>query len=482
MHERTRSLARALMAASCLIAPQAAHAATAREEQLEARLEKLETEMAQLRSDLAQARQQQVRDASAAQGAIAAANARSEAAATRIAAVEAKASGPATAAATAPAAPPADGFRSGNSAINIGGYIKLVATSSHFSDGKVATNTFGRDFYLPQAIPTGSGQSTDATDFNAKQSRLWVDVNTRLGDHALKAYVEADFQTSPGIQASKRTTNGYNFTLRRAYMQFDRWLIGQEWTTFQYVPALPESTDFVGVTEGTVFARQPLIRYSLPIGKQATLHLAMEQPETGTVDTGSPTIIENGDERIPDFVARLAWKGGIGELSLAGLARQVRVQNGGKDASTTGLGVSAAGKLWLNGSKTSDLRAMVTYGHNISRYLGLNFAPDAVYSPATNSLESVDAIAAFAALHIALGTNWRANVMGSWQRVYYSRDLAVADIATFNRQAWSGAANLFYSPYRNIDLGIEYRHGERDLVDGDNGNLDRLEFAAKYSF
>jgi hypothetical protein len=44
------------------------------------------------------------------------------------------------------------------------------------------------------------------------------------------------------------------------------------------------------------------------------------------------------------------------------------------------------------------------------------------------------------------------------------------------------AGNVFWSPVRNVDLGIELRHGERKLVSGAKGSLDRVEFAAKYSF
>ena len=46
----------------------------------------------------------------------------------------------------------------------------------------------------------------------------------------------------------------------------------------------------------------------------------------------------------------------------------------------------------------------------------------------------------------------------------------------------SYAGNLFWSPTKGFDLGIEYRHGERELVSGAAGQLDRMEFVAKYSF
>jgi len=52
----------------------------------------------------------------------------------------------------------------------------------------------------------------------------------------------------------------------------------------------------------------------------------------------------------------------------------------------------------------------------------------------------------------------------------------------WNDSALSYAANLFWSPAKGFDLGVEYRHGQRELVSGSKGQLDRLEFASKYSF
>ena len=218
------------------------------------------------------------------------------------------------------------------------------------------------------------------------------------------------------------------------------------------------------------------------MGPEPTLHASLENPESGTASLGSPTLAENGDDRLPDFAVRLAHTGKRGELSLAALGRQVRVENAGISAQTSGWGVSAGGKLFLNDDKTGDVRVMVTYGRNIGRYVGLNFAPDAVYVPATNSLESATVLAAIGAVRVPLAPGLRANLMGSYQSVDYSDALSAASLASFNKRAWSAAANLFYSPVKNIDLGIEYRHGQRKLVGGADGTTDRLEVAAKYSF
>lgn len=464
-----------LLAASALVSPQLAWAKPA--SSVEARLDRLEGEIKDLRGDLDETRAENVvlkKRAEDAEARALAAEGQAADANRRVAAVEAR---------PAPApAPVADGFKSGNTQIRLGGYIKLIGSSTRFSDGEVANNSLGRDFYLPQSIPTGGAPSARDTDFNAKQSRFWLNLDTSVSGHAVKGYLEFDFQTAPGTQGSQRTTNGYNPALRRAYMQVDRWTFGQDWSTFQYTGALPESTDYVGGAEGTVFVRQPLIRYSAPLGKGTTLHVSVENPESGTANLGSPALTENGDDRLPDFAARLAWSGKGGELSLAGVARQVRIENAGVGADTGGFGVSLGGKLFFNDAKSGDARIMVTYGRNIGRYVGLNFAPDAVYVPATNRLESASVLAVIGAVRVPVAPGVRVNLMGSFQTVDYSGNLAPATISGFNKQAWSIAGNLFYSPVRNIDLGIEYRHGERELISGADGTTDRIDVVAKYSF
>lgn len=83
---------------------------------------------------------------------------------------------------------------------------------------------------------------------------------------------------------------------------------------------------------------------------------------------------------------------------------------------------------------------------------------------------------------VAIAPGVRANLMGSWQHVSYTDALTAAMVGGYNREAWSVAGKLFWTPVKNVDLGIEVRHGERKLVNGASGALDRIEFAAKYGF
>jgi hypothetical protein len=330
----------------------------------------------------------------------------------------------------------------------------------------------------------GTKESVD-NDFSAKQTRLWMNLETNVAGHVLKGYVETDFQTSPGTQGSERTTNGYNLALRRAYLQYDKLTVGQDWSTFQNPGTLPESTDFIGPTEGSVFARQALVRYSTPLSKTATLQLALENAETASASIASLTptaLIENDDDGAPDVVARINYTLPKGEISVAGIVRQLSVDNGAVGSNSTGYGASVGGKFVFGPTKNYDLRFMATYGSGIGRYLGLNFAPDTIYVSATNDLTEIKGFAGFAAFKVNWDPKTRSTFMAGYQEVDYDKVLTAASLAPFNKSSYSLAANLFYTPVKGLDLGVEYRHGVRELVSGADGALDRLEFVAKYGF
>lgn len=405
-----------------------------------------------------------------------AAKAREEALERRISALEARLTGTAPAPAPTPTSRPEnrDGFRSGDTTLKIGGFIKANAAFSRYSDGEVASGALLRDFHLPSGIPVG-GESSEHFNAIAKQTRLWLATETPVAGQTLKGYIEFDFQTTQGA-GSQRTTNGYTLALRRGYIAYGKWLFGQDWSNFQYVGALPESTDFVGTTEGTVFARQPQVRYTTPLGPRTTLSLALENPETASVTPASATLVENDDDRLPDATVQVihGWNGG--EISLAGLVRQLSVDTGTNKADATGWGLSASGKFVIHPDSGSDVRLMLTHGEGIGRYVGLNFAPDVIHSG--NRLDTVEVTSAMAAVRFVWSPALRSTLMGS----YIDASYPSASPLAANQSAWSLAGNLFYTPVKGLDVGIEYRHGVRELLSGADGAYDRVEVVARYGF
>jgi hypothetical protein len=436
-----------------------AMAQTPREAALEARLAQLEAAVAQLRGDLAAAR-----------------------------AVPAAASAPVTATALLPetekrlaaleTAKPADGFKVGGTTIKIGGYVRVNAAATRYNDGEVAVGGLGKEFYLPQQIPVGGGFSSQDFLVQARQTRFVLNTATPVGADTLKSHIEFDFALSTAPAGAQRATNAFNPTLRRAFFTYGKLLVGQEWSTFQNVSVLPETTDFVGPLEGTVFVRQGMAQYKLALSERVDLLVALENPETEVINQTSPALIDNDDDRLPDVVARVNARTGVGDFTLAGIVRELRVNNAGWGDTALGWGVSAAGRVPFGARH--DLRFMATYGNGLGRYLGLGFAPDAVFAGVPGArLETVRNFAGFGAVKLGWTASLRSTFMAGYQSADYG-DSLVSPLT--NKAAWSVAGNLFWTPAKNFDVGIEYRHGERRLVNSDSGSLDRLEAAFKYTY
>lgn len=454
-------IAMSALAAGLSISP-GAIAQTAREAALEQRLSQLETALVTLRSELAQARADQQETAQKAATSVEIA----QKADSRVTAMAEK--------------PSPDGFRVGATTFKLGGFVKVVGSATRYGDGEVASGSLGKEFYLPQQIPVGGRSSRDVIG-HARQTRLAFSTSTPLGGKDVKSVIEFDFALAAAPLGAQRATNPYTPTFRRGFISYGKWLIGQEWTTFQNPGHLPESTDFVGPMDGAIFVRQMMVQYKQPLGGGLDLYLAAENPQTETVTSVSPALVDNDQDRMPDLVAKLAYKGKIGEIHVAGLVRELSVRSNGVGDKAMGWGITTGGKIAFGPQGRHDIRFLATYGHGMGRYFTVGYAPDAIYDATLgNQLHVVDNVAGFAAIKLGWTPTVRSTFMVGYQHADYPDGILLPGLA--NREAYSLAGNLFWSPVKNLDLGIEYRHAQRTVVNGLTGQMDRIEMAAKYNF
>ncbi|HAI59627.1 MAG TPA: hypothetical protein DCM32_07090, partial [Xanthomonadaceae bacterium] len=162
---------------------------------------------------------------------------------------------------------------------------------------------------------------------------------------------------------------------------------------------------------------------------------------------------------------------------VAGLLRELRHETTtGIDDAGTGYGVSITGRRVIEGG--NDLRFGFTAGRGIGRYLGLGIAPDALLD-ARNRLEAVDMMAGFAGVRHVFNPKLRGNLYGSLAT--FDNDIALSG-AGATEKVGSVAANLVYSPFPRVDVGLEGRLGRRWLENGTEGDLARLHFHVRYNF
>ncbi|WP_295801471.1 DcaP family trimeric outer membrane transporter [uncultured Microbulbifer sp.] len=366
----------------------------------------------------------------------------------------------------------------GGTQIQIGGYVKLDSNFSSYSDGSSATAGIGEDFLVPSTIPIGGDSGDTRYHAQAKSSRLFIKSHSEYGSGAINTHLEIDAMA--GGQGDERISNSYAQRLRHAYVDWQMdgsrsLLAGQTWSTFFNVGALPEGLDFVGPV-GTLFERQPQVRYSHKLGS-GQLQFAAENPAT-TLYNGAENPYD--DNSTPDFVVR--YNNSLGDLSYsaASMSRELAYEADSERESRRGYAVSLSGKYQLG---RDDLRFMYSYGNALGRYLGLNSYRAGIIE-ADGEINLIDQHGGFVALRHFWNEQLRSNLVLSATAADNPDTVSDMTAAAYR----SLHLNLLYSPVPKMTLGGEYIFASKEVenVSGqltdDEGDLQRLQFSMKYVF
>ena len=238
---------------------------------------------------------------------------------------------------------------------------------------------------------------------------------------------------------------------------------------------LPETADFIGPTSGVIFNRQTQARWSHKLDNGGTIHLSAENPSSGTIDGGGGISSNNHDDNsVPDFVARYDGSWGKFSYNVAGLARQITYDTGTQDEDKWGYGVSLSGKYaFANGD---DLKMQFNAGH-LGRYTALQAFRDAAVE-SDGDLDLIDVTGGF----VAYRHLWSPKLRSTFLYAMTEADNPSSVSETNTEEVSNYLVNLFYSPTEKLSFGVEYMNAERDLENGDDGELKRVQVTGKYVF
>jgi len=354
--------------------------------------------------------------------------------------------------------------------IKVGGYVKVDGLVSDYS--KAPTRGVGEDFFIPSTIATTGEGGDSRLNLHAKETRFWLKSFTPTERGDITTHFEIDFLL--GQQGNERVGNSYSPRIRHASVSWDRWTIGQTWTNFFNVSTLPDYLDFIGPV-GVTFARQVQVRYTAPT-TNGNWSFSLENPETTLTPFGGGLHIDADDSSVPDFVVRRNWIGSWGNLSIASMIRELKINEMGIDDSALGGAISVAGKFALNDG--DDLRWQVNYGNALGRYLGLN----SFNVGALDAENNIDLTTQYGVL-AAYRHRWNDRLHSSLGASYSSadNDTAISGFAV-PRSYQSAHADIIWSPVNRMSLGAEYIWGRREDESGNDGTLNRLQFSAKYVY
>lgn len=379
-----------------------------------------------------------------------------------------------TLALTAGSAQANNGFKVGDTEVTYGGFVKLDMMYTDTSDGEIS-NFVGRDFYVPALTPvSATGRSAARFDAHARQSRFFFGTATDLGNgEKMVGRLEFDMMTSSNGN-DERTTNGYSPVIRHAFVTYKNWTVGQTWSNFMDLQSLPDTLDFVGNADAAVFIRQAQVRYT-----SGNFSIALENPESTVGQFGTGARITTDDNATPDLTVGYNFKTENASFRLGGLLRQIAIDEGVFDDTVTSYGVSFSGK--FNFANKNDIRFTLNHGKGLGRYVGLNAVNGAVLTGTTNAakLEAIDVTTFSVAYRHLWNDKWRSTFLYSMLSADNDINLTGGGVT---KSTHSYSANALYQFNPKFMMGIEYKFANREIENGLDGDMHRVQFSAKYDF
>ncbi len=356
-----------------------------------------------------------------------------------------------------------------NTSVKIGGYIKADAIYSSRSAG---VNSSGDQELEAGSIPLSGANEKKQITLHARQSRLNVRTDTPTAMGGLTTYLEVDLF---GAAGNESVSNSNNLRTRHAYGSLGGLLVGQTWSNFMDVGALPEVLDFGGPV-GEMFIRQTQVRWTqaLSPGKAGgNLSVALENPET-VVSQTSGASTRADDDRVPDITGKIDFNTPMGRYAITGLARNIRIDTAAVRDNKWGGAVGFSGVIPTIGK--DDFRFSANYGNVLGRYT-VGFFTDGTIK-ANGNLDLPSEWAAQASYRHF----WTDALRSSFVLSGVSANNRSSAAGTLNKNAQSAHLNLIWSPVKNTDVGIEYIYGHRKIENGASGVLNRVQASAQFSF
>ena len=326
---------------------------------------------------------------------------------------------------------------------------------------------------------------------SVRQSRFGVSANYPTANGDVSALLEFEWFGTGG-DAGQTTPR-----LRHAWGTWKNLGAGQYWSNFMDADVFPNTIDYWGPT-GMIFYRNQQIRYTIPLGDDE-LAFSLEDPGTAlTVGRfrdestceipGAPvgncdsTINDNFQAKndVPDVTARYRSNNNWGHWQIAGIVRKLgyeRLDNGNSDYET-GYGINAS--TVINVAGDDRLKLQVAYGEGIGNYFndgGLDLAPDK--DDLTRASATAVTILGIVAYYDHYWNDRWSSTIG-WSMTDLDEEDGMAD-EEFKR-GQIASTNLLYRPTDHVLTGIEFSWGQREDVDGTDGEDFRIQYSLKVDF
>lgn len=343
------------------------------------------------------------------------------------------------------------------------------------------------------AIDVFGTDDSDNLKVDLYQSQIHMEANilTKSGKR-VNGVVEFDFWGGNG-----------QMRLRKAYVEFDHWLIGQTFVPFGDVELWPNIMEWEGPPSG-IWVREPFVSYHNTFkNKKWRYTLAFIAPTVDYDKFGElEPILNETNQTTPDFTIAIKYQKDWGHLRMSSIVRNLKYNYLEERGSFMGYGFAFSG-IFIH--QRNNLQFQLTGGKGIAAYNTTiqGFGYDG-FPTIYGEVDATPSLGGWISYEWFYAPQFHSTLVVGYTK-YFFEDLSRSIISTssndtitlingnVNNRHNYGILNLMYDPFRGLTLGIELDYGRKRIaIDGyiDDEYYDeiksrdamRVSFGCMYSF
>jgi outer membrane murein-binding lipoprotein Lpp len=335
-------------------------------------------------------------------------------------------------------------------------------------------NSGNNDRFVTATIPiNGSPGSGGGERFNmtAKGSSLSWDVRAPDMPGDFRFYYNNDFFGSG---------SGMAYRLKQLYGQLYNVTAGFTYSVFEDPDVWPDTVDFEG-PNSMIFARQPTVRYMVPLNDQWQLNFGIQQPSSDIDNTGTYAT-STAVNHFPDGGFNIRWENAdYGHVQLATIFRDVGANSptvGEENVLGWGENLSTSLKVF----DTDSVQAQLTYGQGIFHFCNDNFTyagfngGDAAY----NDAGELRALTYFAPM-LGYTHQWTDKFRSTATSGYVNLQNEQAQAPEAYHETYYESVNLVWQLRKRLSVGAECLFGYDKQNSGDHGEVWRFQMGMVYT-
>lgn len=319
---------------------------------------------------------------------------------------------------------------------------------------------------------------SNKTDYNSyismRQTQLGLGITNN--ETGIRGFVQIDF-IGPDNKTQPR--------LRKIFITYKNWKVGQDWSTVDDLNTWPNILDFNG-PNANAFGRRMMIQYAKQINDKNRFEVALEDPAIPSVSLPEDGLWKS-KSLYPNLVGTYKY-GSHSYVRAAGIISPITYQerrtteDDFKTNTTIGYGLNLTSNIYTD--QLSNFKLGAFAGNGVSTRV-VAFSGDGydgiVDSKTNNSLKKLPVLSLLGAYEYWWSKKWSSVLFYSFSTVG-KKEYMDGDSSKNLKSVQHGGFNTMYQPTSYFKTGVDFTYGFVDRYNGKRSEQARLQFSAVYMF